>query len=323
MADEDIILTPVFNDWESLLLLIPQIDRSLGKAGRSAGLLVVNDSSDQPVPVRWESEPLQAIHYIDVLTLARNLGHQRAIAIGLSFIAMERPCRAVVVMDADGEDRPDDIPRLMQEFENSGRSRVVFARRTRRSEGFVFTLFYKLYRALHWILTGISVEVGNFSIIPYASVRKLRVVSEMWNHYAAAVVHARLPSTQIPTVRGTRLAGRPTMNFVSLVAHGLSAMSVFADKIGTRLLVVTGFLVTLLLLALGTVVSIRLFTDMAIPGWATVSFGFVTVLLVQAVLLSVVFMFMVQMGRAQSKFIPGEEYKPFVESITRVWEKSE
>src|SRR5689334_6514087 len=134
-ADEDIILTPVFNDWESLRLLIPEIDRSLRKASRSGALLVVNDSSDQPPPVRWVNEPLEAIHSIDMITLARNLGNQRAIAIGLSYIAMERPCRAVVIMDADGEDKPDEIPRLMQEFENTGESRVVFARRTRRSEG--------------------------------------------------------------------------------------------------------------------------------------------------------------------------------------------
>ena len=104
----------------------------------------------------------------------------------------------------------------------------------------MFALFYRLYRIAHWLLTGIRVEVGNFSVVPYPVVKKLAVVSEMWNHYAAAVTHARIPTTLVPTVRGKRLAGRPTMNFVSLVAHGLDGMSVFADRIGVRLLATTG-----------------------------------------------------------------------------------
>ena len=78
---------------------------------------------------------LRAIGRVEVLHLRRNLGHQRAIAIGLAFVEAERPrCRAVVLMDSDGEDAPEDVPRLVARCEQEGRRKIVFAERTKRSE---------------------------------------------------------------------------------------------------------------------------------------------------------------------------------------------
>lgn len=62
-----------------------------------------------------------------------------------------------------------------------------------------------------------------------------------------------------------------------------------------------------------------LFTDVHIPGWTTVTLGFIALLLAQAGLLAVVFSFMIQGGRARSSFIPAREYEPFVESFYRIW----
>jgi hypothetical protein len=323
LVNNNLILIPVFNDWESVALLIPQLDKNLAAASRCAELILVDDCSVARPDNLEIIDTLTAIRSIDVLRLARNLGHQRAIAIGLSYIALRRPCRAVVVMDGDGEDLTTDVPRLLDAFDESCGDNIVFAKRTRRSEGVLFTLFYRLYRVAHLLLTGIRVEVGNFSVVPYPVVKKLAVVSEMWNHYAAAVTHANIPRTLVPTVRGNRLAGRSTMNFVSLVAHGLSAMSVFADKIGVRLLATTGILMLVLFVTLIVAVFVRFFTDLAVPGWTTVVLGFLTVLLVQTAILSMVFMFMIQMGRTGSSFIPAREYELFVDSVRRVWEKRE
>jgi 2-polyprenyl-3-methyl-5-hydroxy-6-metoxy-1,4-benzoquinol methylase len=79
------------------------------------------------------------------------------------------------------------------------------------------------------MLTGISVRVGNFSILPRSYLSTLIVLSELWNHYAAAVFRSRLKFEMIPIPRGRRIAGASRMNFVSLVTHGLSAASVFSD----------------------------------------------------------------------------------------------
>ena len=71
-----------------------------------------------------------------MLRLRRNLGHQRAIAIGLTYIQaqMTTAYEAVVVMDGDGEDAPEDVPRLLARLEAEGGRSIVFAERTRRSE---------------------------------------------------------------------------------------------------------------------------------------------------------------------------------------------
>lgn len=319
LVADDIILIPVFDDWASLSLLLPQIDDALARTSRKASVILIDDSSVQPPGTFVDSAHFSAIQSVDILSLKRNIGHQRALAIGLSYIAMQRPCRAVIVMDADGEDLPGDVPRLLDAFEANGGARIVFARRTRRSEGVAFTVFYRLYRLAHRLMTGISVEVGNFSVVPYASLRKLAVVSEMWNHYAAAVVHAKLPRILVPTARGARLAGKSRMDFVSLVGHGVSAMSVFSDKIAVRMLALTGFLVGVVVLAIAAISGIRLFTDVALPRWTTFAIALIAVLLSQAALLAVVFSFMIQSDRAKSSFIPAREYEPFVESFYRVW----
>ncbi len=56
---------------------------------------------------------------------------------------------------------------------------VVFAERTRRSEGPLYSVLYFLYRWTHYLLTGIPVRVGNFSAIGRATVRSLAVVSDL------------------------------------------------------------------------------------------------------------------------------------------------
>jgi hypothetical protein len=171
-----------------------------------------------------------------VLHLRCNLGHQRAIALGLYHAHEFTRAEAVVVMDGDGEDRAEDLPALLEEFERGGRREAVFAARTRRMESLTFQFFYHVYRILHHVLTGVEVRVGNFSVMPRLALTRLMAVSDLWNHYAAAVYRARLPRRLLPLARGKRLEGRSRMNFVSLLIHGLAAISVFSDQVSARLL---------------------------------------------------------------------------------------
>ena len=128
-------------------------------------------------------------------------------------------------------------PRLIGAFDSQPERRVVFAQRARRSESNVFKTFYGLYKAVYFLLTGAKVRFGNFSVVPYDILPKLTVVSEIWNHYAAGIMKARIPYVEVPTKRGMRLSGHSRMNFVSLVIHGLGAVSVHSDVIGVRALV--------------------------------------------------------------------------------------
>ena len=310
-----LVLIPIYNDWAAVGLLLPSVNKVLGGAGLVADVLLVDDGSTVPSPKRWPTEEWRALGRVEVLTLRRNVGHQRAIAIALAFVEQHLSPAVLVVMDGDGEDAPEDIPRLLTCLDENHGSPVVFAERTRRSESLTFRVFYALYRYAHLLLTGIPVRVGNFSVVPSSQLRRLVVVSELWNHYAAAVFKARVPRASIPTVRAPRLAGKSRMNFVDLVTHGLSALSVHSELIGVRLLVVTAALIGVMVAGLLVVLGIRFFTDLAIPGWTSTVVGLLLVLLLQAAAFASFFAFLVLHARSQPTFVPLRDYDYFVEDF--------
>ncbi|MGH7817977.1 MAG: glycosyl transferase, partial [Candidatus Binatia bacterium] len=246
------------------------------------------------------------------------LGHQRALAVGLSYIEAKRPCDAVIRMDADGEDDPRDVPRLVNESVANDNQKIIFAARTRRMENLTFKLFYQLYRLIHFLLTGIPVRVGNFSVIPWGALNRIVAVSELWNHYAAAVHKARLPLALIATQRSRRLEGSSRMNFVALVVHGLSAMAVFGDRIGVRLLIVVIIGMGLASGGLIVVFAIRLLTIFAVPGWVTYIAGIILLMMWQMMPVVLVFVFMILASRDTASIIPSRDYVHLTAGVRRV-----
>lgn len=309
-----ILCIPIFNDWASVVELITRIDQVLAARAVEVDVLLVDDRSSERMPATL-GHVFRKIRQVEVLQLRRNIGHQRAIATGLSFIQEQRPCDAVVIMDGDGEDAPEGILALLDHFEHRGRRHIVFARRGRRSEKLLFKTFYFAYRATHRLLTGRTLAVGNFSIVPREHLDSLVCVAEIWNHYAASVVKARIPHDAITIDRAARIAGRSKMNYASLMTHGLSAISVFADVVGLRLLVCMFCLALLSLIGLGSVVAVRFSTDLAIPGWATVAAGFCIVFFLQTLLTSLVFVFITLQERTRSTFLPVRDYRYFVHEV--------
>src|SRR5581483_7157655 len=114
-----------------------RIDRAL--AGRRASVLIVDDASTEAAPQEWPA--CDSIEAIEILHLRCNLGHQRAIALGLYHVHEFSDADAVIVMDGDGEDRAEDLPLLLDEFERGGRREVVFAARAKRMESLFFQAF--------------------------------------------------------------------------------------------------------------------------------------------------------------------------------------
>ena len=312
------ILIPVFNDWEAASMLLGRLDPILGESGLRVDILFVDDGSTARRVGAFAPAPFRAIRLVEVLELRRNLGHQRAIAIGLAFLEGQKNTPAVVVMDGDGEDDPNDVPRLLARYREEAGERIVFAERTKRSESLTFRVFYALYRVVHQMLTGYGVRIGNFSVIPRRRLTSLVSVSELWNHYAAAAIKSRQAHCTIPTRRATRLQGRSTMNFVSLVTHGLSAISVFSELIGVRLLVLSLFAIAATVSASAVILYIRFATDLAIPGWATVAVGVCLLLFTQSVLLALAFCFMILSSRNHSPFLPLRDYPNYINRIYKL-----
>ena len=111
------------------------------------------------------------------------------------------------------------------------------------------------------------------------------------------------------------------MNFVKLVIHGLSAISVYSDAIGVRLLLATLAMIGLDLVALAVTLAVRLTTDLAIPGWATTAFGVLLIILLQATMFLFVFSFMILAGRNAASFLPLRDYAYFVGTERVVYQR--
>jgi glycosyltransferase involved in cell wall biosynthesis len=312
------IVVPVYNDWEPVRALLHDLDASLAAAGLEAHVVLVDDASTEDAEGPWLRDAPRAIRQIDVLTLRFNLGPQRAIAVGLCHVATAGLPGPTVVMDGDGEDRPSDVPRLWERFRENRGDAIVFAERRRRSEGIPFALAYHTYRGLHRLLTGISVRVGNFSILPRHRLENLVYVPDMWNHYAAAVFRSGLPFTTVATTRGTRSQGRSRMNWISLVTHGLSALAVFGERVGVRLMIIALSLILAMTAVLGSLLAGALGGDEP-SAMLVLAAGLLLVLLFQVVTVAAALALFVLNSRRNLNSFPVQDYGHLVARRSRVY----
>ncbi len=309
-----VIVMPVYQDWESASILCQSLDECLDGLPRvTVRVLLVDDGSPEGV-AGWNLLAIRSLLQVDVLRLRRNLGHQRAICTALCYVLEHIPSDAVLVMDADGEDRPEDAVGLI-EIMMANSTGVLFAERRKRFEGLVFRIGYGLFRFLHRLLTGIPVRVGNFSIISCSGLGRLTCMAELWNHYAGAVFKSQVPFRCVPMNRGRRLRGRSKMNFPSLVAHGLAGIASFQETVTTRILIANVICVLLLVISLAVVIAIRFGSHLAIPGWATYTVGLIAILLSQVLAVSFSLVFFVISNRTRALFVPSRDCPIFVDRL--------
>ena len=317
------IVMPVFNDWQSFGLLVRRIDdifEASAAQRHRARIIAVDDGSTVDYAAKdVDFSGCSHIESIHILRLTRNFGHQSAIAIGVCYIADQRADCPLVVMDSDGEDKPEDVVVLLDSSAHNA-GKVIFAERTKRSESLSFRFFYALYKRLYRVLTGSPISFGNFSIIPTTLLRKVSAVSEIWIHYAAGLMKSRIPLTSVPTERGKRLAGHSKMNFVSLLLHGLSGIAVHLEVVAARMLVWSLVFLCFSIVGIGIVFSLRFFTNLVISGWASgITIGLLGILM-QALLFSTLLVFLVLNNRMQRFFAPRLNYAHYIQEIESVYE---
>lgn len=304
-----IIVCPFYNDEASFNIFAAQVEKEVQHLKNfEFSFLIINDGSAVK-PALTSSLPIKIIH------LNHNIGHQKAIAIGLSYAHQNLQFDKVVVMDCDGEDRPEDVATLLQVAHNS--DKIVVAQRASRQEGKKFKAFYKIYKSLFNVLTGKKISFGNFMVLSRQQADQLVYRSEIWNHLAGGILKSNIPFSLAPTHRGKRYKGNSQMNFTALLLHGLSAIGVFIDIIATRLLLFSIGMILLSFLAILIVIGIKFFTPLAVPGWATTAVSSLLVVLLQSFLLSLFTIFLYLSASAQRKFIPAHHYNDYIRSIEK------
>jgi glycosyltransferase involved in cell wall biosynthesis len=265
------IFTPVYRDVRSFRILRERLLEVLAGeevAGGEVRFVVIDDTAGQDP----EIESLRELGDVTVLRPPFNLGHQRALVYALrKALPSIKDEDAVVTLDADGEDRPEDLPRLLAELRSEAPAErpVVLALRTKRRESVGFKVLYRLFRLLFRSLTGATVRSGNFAVMPGAIARRALLHPTFDLSYSSAILALDLPIAYVPCERGERYQGRSKMTYGKLAMHGLRMLMPFTDRIAIRALGTFVFFGVLGAVLATIVVGLKLFTDSTVPGWTS------------------------------------------------------
>ena len=223
-----IVLTPVFNDLESLKILVNKISSDRNRIH----FLIIDDCSTED-SITYSTVPLESCSG-EIINLEKNLGHQGAISYGLNYINSNySEYLNVVVMDSDGEDKPESIIELNNEIQQKGLDLVVASRRSRKNS-FQFKLFYFLYKLIFFYFTGSKLDFGNFIILNNKALIKLVKIKNLNIHLAASVLSSSINYGSIKLDRGARYKGESKMNFIGLFLHGMRSLVVLEDRVFKR-----------------------------------------------------------------------------------------
>ncbi len=226
-----IILIPVYNDWESLNKLLSEINENIKSFSEiNFECLIVNDASTvQPPELKKPGNFLS----IELLNMKENRGHARCNAFGIRYVFQNKEFDNLILMDGDGEDRPEEIKSLIEKIKEDSSLSVV-AKRVKRSEGPFFQSLYQLHKLITFIFTGKNINFGNYSILTRNDVEKLYSKASLWSSFSGSVKKNIKSLNEINSIRGLRYFGPSKMSLFKLIIHSLSIIAVFKYQVFLR-----------------------------------------------------------------------------------------
>ena len=226
-----IILIPVYNDWESLNKLLSEINENIKSfSDINFECLIVNDAST--IQFSEFKKPSNFLS-IELLNMKENRGHARCNAFGIRYAFQNKEFDNLILMDGDGEDRPEEIKSLIEKIKENPSFSVV-AKRVKRSEGPFFQFLYQLHKVITFIFTGKNVNFGNYSILTRSDVEKLHSKASLWSSYSGSVKKNLKSFEEINSIRGLRYFGPSQMSLFKLVVHSFSIIAVFKYQVFLR-----------------------------------------------------------------------------------------
>jgi polyisoprenyl-phosphate glycosyltransferase len=258
------VVIPIYNEQATLSELYRRLTHVLSEnlAELAYEIVFVNDgSSDGSIQI------LSELHADDpgvkVVNLSRNFGHQAALTAGLDYAKGD----AVICMDGDVQDPPEIIPTLVARWRDG--NDVVYAVRKLRKEGFIkrscYTAFYRLLRRLSMV--SIPLDAGDFALMDRRVVDCLKALPERSRFIRGLRSWVGFRQTGVEYEREKRFAGVPKYNWSKLVHLAVNGLLSFS-ALPLRMATAVGFMISFCSL-LGIIVALylKLFTDLAIPGW--------------------------------------------------------
>ncbi len=226
-----VILIPLYNDWKSVFKLLKNIDLQITEWNASVSVLIVNDASIEKKP-KTELN-FKNIKSARIISMKNNQGHARCYAAGLKFLTEKENFDYVILMDGDGEDRPEELSLLFKKTSDYP-LKTVTANRIRRSEGPLFKLMYECHKILTYVFTGHLIKFGNYSCLPKEAAAKLVKEACVWSSFSGSVSKIIHDRVSISSIKGRRYFGPSQMSFFNLLIHSFSIIAVFKGSVIVR-----------------------------------------------------------------------------------------
>ena len=222
------ILIPIFNDWESLEKLLNEINDNLKNIKEAQfDCVVINDCSTIKNP-KIKIPP--KINSIRIIHMSKNKGHARCNAFGIKYLSENINFDHLILMDGDGEDRPEEIKSLVDKIVSEPDKSVV-AKRIKRSEGFLFQMLYRIHKYLTLFTTGRLVNFGNYSCLTKKDLKILSTKPSLWSSYSGTFKKNIENYNEVNSIRGMRYYGPSQMSLFRLLIHSLSIIAVFKYRV--------------------------------------------------------------------------------------------
>jgi polyisoprenyl-phosphate glycosyltransferase len=260
------IVIPVYNEAEVLPSLYNRLTRVMEGLVEPYEIIFVNDGSrDDSTALLRDFQDRDA--RVKFLSFSRNFGHQIAITAGLDYSSGQ----AAVVMDADLQDPPEVIPRLIEQW-RKGYDIVFAVRAKRQGEGFfkraTAALFYRLFRRM--AATEIPLDAGDFRLMSRRAVEALQSIRERNRFIRGLAGWIGFRQTAVTYVRDVRQAGEtkyPLKKMLRFALNGLLSFSVVPLQLASYL----GFLISSIgFFYIVYAIGLKLFTDRVVLGWTSV-----------------------------------------------------
>jgi dolichol-phosphate mannosyltransferase len=259
------IIAPIYNELGNIPELHRRVSQVLEACGEPWELVMVDDGSTD-----GSTELLRELAARDErvrpVIFARNFGHQIAVTAGLDYSRGQ----AVVIIDADMQDPPEVILRLIEKWREG--YEVVYAVRTEREgetwfKQFTASLFYRLiYRITD---VNIPLDTGDFRLLDRKVVKVVNQMRERHRFLRGMSVWVGFKQTGVGYRRAARHAGEtkyPLKKMLKFAADAITSFSYFPLQLAMYL----GFLSAgISILAIPVVVVLRLAGSQAFFGQAS------------------------------------------------------
>lgn len=259
------IVVPVYNEEDNLREFYKRVTEVMGKEPYDYSIVFVNDGSSDGSAVIL-NELASEDNRVEAYLLSRNYGHQMALTCGLDNAEGD----AIITMDGDMQHPPEVIPQLLRLWEE-GNEIVITKRLATEDAGFFKNITSAAYYKLINVLSKVEITPGgsDFRLMDRIAVDAFKQYRERARFIRGLVSTLGFKVAKVDFVAPPRFAGTSKFNLHKMLHFALDGITAFSN-LPLRWAFYTGLVIGLCSLALlGHVLYVKIFTQDAVPGWAT------------------------------------------------------